>query len=159
MVFSEVKVSERQRNAGPCGRFSVREPEAKVQVRSGSMMAKISLCLGVLLCMRIYEETSRYCPRLICTRGKDGVHVIDHGNEFSFSSRPIVPVSTIGAGDNFNAGIIYGLLKENIYHTDLDRLDEARWKILTGYGIEFGSEACMSTSNYISPEFAQRFKL
>lgn len=110
-------------------------------------------------CMRIYEETSRYCPRLICTRGKDGVHVIDHGNEFSFSSRPIVPVSTIGAGDNFNAGIIYGLLKENIYHTDLDRLDEARWKILTGYGIEFGSEACMSTSNYISPEFAQRFKL
>ncbi len=55
MDFGEMKVHERQRNAGPCGRFTVREPETKVQVRAGSMMAKISLCLGVLLIALVLE--------------------------------------------------------------------------------------------------------
>ncbi len=55
MDFGEVKVREHQQNAGPCGRFTVQEPAQKVQVRSGSMMAKISLCLGVLLIALVLE--------------------------------------------------------------------------------------------------------
>lgn len=55
MDFSEIKVSERQQNAGPCGRFSVRERSDQVQVRSGTMMAKLSLCLGVLLIALVLE--------------------------------------------------------------------------------------------------------
>ena len=55
MDFSEMKVTERQRNAGPCGRFTVQEPGEKVAVRAGSMMAKISLCLGVLLVALVLE--------------------------------------------------------------------------------------------------------
>ena len=55
MDIREVKVSEGQRNEGPCGRFTVREPEAKIQVRAGSMMAKLSLCLGVLLIALVLE--------------------------------------------------------------------------------------------------------
>ena len=110
-------------------------------------------------CHKIYEEISGYCPRFICTRGKDGVVVIDHGQEYNFSSRPIVPVSTIGAGDNFNAGILYGFYKNNICRENLDSLSKEDWSRLIGYGIEFGSEACMSTSNYVSTEFAQRYKI
>ncbi len=59
MDVGEVKVRERQQNAGPCGRFTVREQEAKIQVRSGSMMAKLSLCLGVLLIALVLELGSR----------------------------------------------------------------------------------------------------
>ena len=55
MDFGEVKVREHRQNAGPCGRFTVQEREAKVAVRSGSMMAKISLCLGVLLIALVLE--------------------------------------------------------------------------------------------------------
>lgn len=55
MDLGEVKVRERQQNAGPCGRFTVQEPGEKVEVRSGSMMAKISLCLGVLLVALVLE--------------------------------------------------------------------------------------------------------
>ena len=55
MDFSEMKVTERQQNAGPCSRFTVQEPEQKVIVRSGSMMAKVSLCLGVLLIALVLE--------------------------------------------------------------------------------------------------------
>lgn len=110
-------------------------------------------------CHMIYEEISEYCPRFICTRGKDGVLVIDHGKEYNFSSRPIVPVSTIGAGDNFNAGVLYGIYRNNICRENLNTLSEEDWSRLIGYGIEFGSEACMSTSNYVSTEFAERYKI
>ena len=55
MEFGEVKVRERQQNAGPCGRFAVQEPAARVKVRGGSMMAKLSLCLGVLLIALVLE--------------------------------------------------------------------------------------------------------
>ncbi|MBO7110415.1 MAG: carbohydrate kinase [Bacteroidaceae bacterium] len=110
-------------------------------------------------CHRIYDEISEYCPRFICTRGKEGVLVIDHGKEYNFSSRPIVPVSTIGAGDNFNAGILYGIYSNHICRENLDSLSEEDWSRLIGYGIEFGSEACMSTSNYVSTEFAERYKI
>ena len=110
-------------------------------------------------CKKIYDEISEYCPRFICTRGKDGVLVVDHGREYSFSSRPIVPVSTIGAGDNFNAGILYGLVKEGIGRDNLDNITQDEWSRMIGYGIEFGTEVCMSTSNYVSAEFAKRFKI
>ena len=110
-------------------------------------------------CRKIYQDVSRYCPRFICTRGKDGVLVIDHGKEYAFSSHPIIPVSTIGAGDNFNAGILYGFIKENINRDKLDSLTESDWSKLIEYGIEFGTEACMSTSNYVSTDFAERYKI
>ena len=110
-------------------------------------------------CRKIYEETSKFCPRLICTRGKEGVLVIDHGKEYSFGAHPIVPVSTIGAGDNFNAGMIYGFIKENVSRETLDSLTENVWNRLIGYGVEFGTEACMSTSNYVSKDFAERYKI
>ena len=110
-------------------------------------------------CKKIYDEISEYCPRFICTRGKDGVLVVDHGRKYSFSSRPIVPVSTIGAGDNFNAGILYGLVKEGIGRDNLDNITQDEWSRMIGYGIEFGTEVCMSTSNYVSAEFAKRFKI
>jgi fructokinase len=109
-------------------------------------------------CRKTYSETSGYCPILICTRGRDGVTVIDHGQQYTFSSRTIVPVSTIGAGDNFNAGMIYGFVRENIRRKNLDRLTRDDWSRLIEYGIEFASDACMSTENYISKDYAQSLK-
>ena len=110
-------------------------------------------------CHRIYDEISKYCPRFICTRGSNGVLVIDHGQEYRVCSHPIEPVSTIGAGDNFNAGILYGLYTGNISRENLDSLTRQDWDRLVGYGIEFGTEVCMSTSNYVSTDFAKRFKI
>ena len=138
-------------------RNTFRENFALADIVRGSHEDFINL-FGYDDCHRIYEETSRYCPRLICTRGKDGVMVIDHGQEYCFTSRPIIPVSTIGAGDNFNAGMIYGFVKEGIDPSNLDNLSRDKWEKLVGFGIEFATEACMSTENYVSREFAQRLK-
>ena len=40
---------------------------------------------------------------------------------------PLKAVSTVGAGDNFNAGIIYGLLKYDVRYDDLNTIGEAKW--------------------------------
>jgi fructokinase len=64
---------------------------------------------------------------------------------------PIVPVSTIGAGDNFNAGVIYGLIKYNIGYHDLPLINEATWDKIIQCGIDFSAEVCQSYLNYISP--------
>ena len=138
-------------------RDTFRENFALADIVRGSHEDFINL-YGHDNCKKIYDEISKYCPRFICTRGKDGVLVIDHGQEYSFSSHTIVPASTIGAGDNFNAGILYGLVKDRICRKSLDGLTQDDWSRLIGYGIEFGTEACMSTSNYVSKEFADRYK-
>ena len=62
MDIREVKVSERQQNTGPCGRFTVREREEK-PARAGGMMGKLSLCLGVLLVALVLELGSRMPDR------------------------------------------------------------------------------------------------
>ena len=63
MDIREIRVTERQQNAGPCGRFTVREPGERVTDRAGSMMAKLSLCLGVLLVALVLELGSTGADR------------------------------------------------------------------------------------------------
>ena len=71
----------------------------------------------------------------------------------------ITPVSTIGAGDNFSAGLIYGLLHEGITLEDLDNLNESSWDRIIGYGCAFAKEVCLSYDNSISREFAASYKI
>ena len=68
-------------------------------------------------------------------------------------------MSTVGAGDNFNAGVIYGLLKEGIRYDTLYELDEARWDRVVNYGIAFAAESCRSLNNSVSREFAETLKI
>mgnify|MGYP000600470213 CR=1 FL=1 len=74
-----------------------------------------------------------------------------------FDSPSIRPVSTIGAGDNFNAGILYGLLKNNVRHRDLATLPKETWANIIRCGIDLATEVCRSYDNYISKEFATSY--
>ena len=68
---------------------------------------------------------------------------------------PLKAVSTIGAGDNFNAGLIYGMLKYDVRYRDLDNLDENTWDKIIRHGKDFAAEVCKSFNNSISKEFAK----
>ena len=68
-----------------------------------------------------------------------------HGDlRLHFDSPSIRPVSTIGAGDNFNAGILYGLLKNNVRHRDLATLPKETWANIIRCGIDLATEVCRS---------------
>lgn len=65
-------------------------------------------------------------------------------------------VSTIGAGDNFNAGFAYGLIKHNIRRADIEQgLSEEQWDQVIGCAQQFSANVCKSINNYVSPEFGR----
>lgn len=105
------------------------------------------------------EEVEFYCKRLITTHGAGGVNLYAEKIRAHYNIAPVTPLSTVGAGDSFNAGVIYGLLKYNIGYRDLPLLGELTWEKIIRHGIEFASEVCMSYDNYISPEFAEKRRL
>ena len=107
---------------------------------------------------RIYTDHIKfYCDRFISTHGADGINLYTGKLEEHFDTAPIQPVSTIGAGDNFNAGIIYGLLKYNIGYHDLSTMSKEAWTKVIRCGIDLATEVCQSYDNYISKEFAASY--
>lgn len=77
---------------------------------------------------KVYKEHIQfYCDRFLTTHGANGVNLHTRNFTRHFDSPQIQPLSTIGAGDNFNAGIIYGLLKYDVRHADLPSLDQDTW--------------------------------
>lgn len=99
-----------------------------------------------------------YCPRFIGTQGGGEVALFTDTFSARFGVSPIAPVSTIGAGDNFNAGLLYGLLKYKVSRNDLPALGKDTWDKILRCGIDLATESCLSKDNYISEEFAAAYR-
>lgn len=105
-----------------------------------------------------WEIIGKYCKCLVYTENAKGISIRTGGYNGKFEAKKIKPVSTIGAGDNFNAGMITALFRKN---TDVDQLDlyrEKDWKEIISTGVEFATEVCLSYDNYISKKFAAQFR-
>ena len=78
----------------------------------------------------------------------------DNGLKKQYPVNKTETVSTIGAGDNFNAGFLYGLLLNGITRSQLEAgLSESQWDSIVEQGTKFSAEVCRSLYNYVSPEF------
>ena len=55
------------------------------------------------------DHISSLCSNFICTKGADSTEVFSPGFHAIYPVRKIETLSTIGAGDNFNAGVVYTL--------------------------------------------------
>jgi fructokinase len=98
-----------------------------------------------------------YCSCLVYTANADGVFVRSETFSGSFPVKKIEPVSTIGAGDNFNAGMVAAIYNNGIRKDDLSKIGEEQWKKIVSSGVEFATEVCLSYENYISKEFARNY--
>ena len=92
---------------------------------------------------KVYNaEISFYCKQFIYTQGSQPVEVRG-GKDFkkSYPVHNTNIVSTIGAGDNFNAGFIFGMLKYGITRDDLLRgLTEEQWDKAINCGLDFSAD-------------------
>lgn len=105
---------------------------------------------------KIYRDKIKfYCPNFLCTRGGDNISLRTATLSKEYDIPPVKAVSTIGAGDNFNAGIIFGLLLNRIDYDQLNSMSESQWDAVIESGISFASQVCQSYSNSVSADFAQ----
>ncbi len=107
---------------------------------------------------KVYNsEISFYCKKFIYTQGARPVELrADGGFRKSYPAIETPTVSTVGAGDNFNAGLIYGMVKYGITREDIERgLTEEQWDSIIACAQEFSTAACQSIYNYISKEFGE----
>lgn len=99
-----------------------------------------------------------YCPNFIYTAGEKGVFFFcNQGSKF-FEPKKITPVSTIGAGDSFNAGILFGLIRHNITLNNIRSLTLEEWEPIIRYGIDFSSKVCTCEENYLPPAEAFQYR-
>ena len=104
-----------------------------------------------------YNHVCSLCPNLIYTTNTEGVQVRTPSNQFEFPIKKIQPVSTIGAGDNFNAGTIAALYNEGFLSSQLRELNESQWEKIIKNAVNFATDVCMSMENYISKDFAKEY--
>ena len=108
---------------------------------------------------KIYKSKIEfYCPHFICTHGGKEIRLCTKGIKKYYEVEPLQTVSTVGAGDNFNAGVVFGLLKYRIRRDDLDELSEEDWDHVIRCGKDFSANVCMSLNNSISKEYAAGYQ-
>jgi fructokinase len=89
----------------------------------------------------IYKRVSQFCSTLILTDGARSIRVFTPDSCETYPVQAIETVSTVGAGDNFNAGYIYAMMKG--LEDQASRIEMAqRWS----------QDVCRQIGNNISDE-------
>jgi len=96
---------------------------------------------------------------LIYTANRHGVWL--HTNNYSehYDALAIHPVSTIGAGDTFMAGIGYSLIASNLRFQSAHELTGRNWDEMIRTSIQFSGHVCMHYDNYVSLDFARNYRI
>jgi fructokinase len=104
------------------------------------------------------SQISFYCKNFIYTQGAEPLEVRGVGGlSKQYPVTPMETVSTIGAGDNFNAGFVYGMVKEGITREMLENgLSEEQWNQVINQAQQFSANVCKSIKNSIDLDFAQQ---
>lgn len=95
----------------------------------------------------IYSRVSQYCHKLILTDGARPIRVYTPDGCETYPVQTIETVSTVGAGDNFNAGYIYATMQGEKEETSRIGMAQ-RWS----------QDVCRQIGNNISDELVECLK-
>ena len=106
------------------------------------------------------SQISFYCKNFICTGGAEPLELRAQGDiSKQYAIAETETVSTIGAGDNFNAGFVYGLVKYGITRKMLDEgVAEVLWDQVIAEAQQFSANVCQSIHNSVDLTFAEKKK-
>ena len=106
------------------------------------------------------SQISFYCKNFIYTRGSEPLELRAQGGvNKSYTIEKMETVSTIGAGDNFNAGFVYGLVKYGITREMLESgVSEELWDQVIAEAQQFSTNVCQSINNSVDLTFADEKK-
>ncbi|MFC2115667.1 carbohydrate kinase [Bacteroidota bacterium] len=100
---------------------------------------------------RLIDTRSRL---LIYTQNSGDVRILYKSHQLEIPVEKIDAVSTIGAGDNFNAGIIHFLLNNGTTRQDIKEMSTTDILMMARTGVQFASHVCQNYDNYIDRQFA-----
>ncbi|MBE6302440.1 MAG: carbohydrate kinase [Bacteroidales bacterium] len=107
----------------------------------------------------VYKEKIKfYSSNFICTHGGEGVKLFTRDFIADYAVPAVKVVSSVGAGDNFNAGVVYGLLSSGVTREELLNLSLDGWDAIIKCGIDFSAHACTLMDNYIEKSWAEAYK-
>ena len=96
----------------------------------------------------IYAHVRRFCSTLILTDGARTIRVYTPEGCATYPVKPIETVSTVGAGDNFNAGYIYAIR---------NGIDDPAARIAMAQ--RWSQDVCRQLGNNISDELVTQLQL
>lgn len=96
---------------------------------------------------------------LILTRASKPIILFTPQQIYNFPVNKIKPISTVGAGDAFMAGVTYALCELNINQNQLHQLDKPVWEKIINTAIETSTKVCLTYDNYIPVEAAKAIKI
>ena len=100
-----------------------------------------------------------HCKNFIFTRGGEPVTLFTLAFTAQYAVPQVEVCSTVGAGDNFNAGVVCGLWHADICSDGLEALPRAAWDDIISCGLSFSARACTLIENYVDKAWAAaRFK-
>ena len=108
---------------------------------------------GALDSRKIFKQLQSYGVSVfILTKNSGGVEIFTQKCNTNFEVPEIVPLSTIGAGDTFNAGILYAVQNSNLPYTEISELPRTFWEHAIPFAISCSTAVCCSLENYLSSE-------
>ena len=118
-----------------------------------------NVLFGMSDAVKVYKEKIKfYSPNFICTHGSEGVKLFTRDFIADYAVPAVDVVSSVGAGDNFNAGLVYGLLVSGVTRDELLSLSRDSWDKIVKCGIDFSAHACTLMDNYIEKSWAEAYK-
>ena len=102
------------------------------------------------------SQIAFYIKNFILTQGSNPVELRAVGDiKKQYAVEKMETLSTIGAGDNFNAGFVYGLIKYGVTREMiLSGFDETIWDQLIACAQQFSANVCKSIDNSVDQTFA-----
>lgn len=100
----------------------------------------------------VYEKIKPYCDNFIYTDADKPIQLFTPFYRQSYPTLHIQTVSTIGAGDNFNAGFCYALSNTK---APLTAATASQWDNYILMGQQFSQAVCQTFDNYIPTDFIE----
>ena len=103
------------------------------------------------------SQISFYTRNFILTQSKEPVELrAEGGLSKQYAVEQSEAVSTIGAGDNFNAGFVYGLIKYGVTREMVRTgFSEDLWDKIISCAIKFSANVCQSIDNSVDVAFGE----
>lgn len=103
---------------------------------------------------RVYDENiAPLCRNFILTRGAEPIEIYQGSEVLRVPVEQTGTVSTIGAGDSFNAGFIYSLVDSGIPQERCSALGMSEWTRIVRVASKFSAAVCRSIHNYVGEDF------